>query len=111
MPTDLSLIERYGSFGLLAVLFLGFAFYVVPFAIKNIREICDRFTSALEADRKSREESDRAVRSAIHEQAVAMGAQTEAIRALVDRVEGLEDHVAGCPSNKPLPPRKNHPER
>lgn len=93
-PTDLSLIERYGSFGLLCLLVLGFAFYVVPLAIRKLTDVVDKFDLALTAERKAREEQN------AHFVGVLTTIQSEIAR-LSERVEDCTT----CANFQPAPTR------
>ena len=80
---DLSIVERYGSFGLLVCLVLAFAFYVIPYCVRKFGEIVDKFDKALEAERHDRTaHDDRAIRT--------LSEVTAAVTQLVDRVERVE---------------------
>ena len=97
-PADLSIVERYGSFGLLVCLVLAFAFYVIPYCVRKFGEIVDKFDKALEAERNARTaHDDRANRT--------LSELTAAVTQLVDRVERVEDFTSGCPHSTPTAPQ------
>jgi hypothetical protein len=52
----LTLVERYGSFGLICCMVLGFTFYVIPKTITAFRDLAALFQEELKAERASREE-------------------------------------------------------
>lgn len=99
---DLSIVERYGSFGLLVCLVLAFAFYVIPYCVRKFGEIVDKFDKALEAERNARTaHDDRANRT--------LSELTAAVTQLVDRVERVEDFTSGCPHSTPTAPPQSLP--
>ena len=58
IPTEvISVVERYGSFGLIVVMFFGFIFYVIPKTIKAFEDQRVAFTDELKAERTARSEA------------------------------------------------------
>jgi hypothetical protein len=85
--TALSLVERYGSFGLLVVLFVGFTFYVIPKTIAAFREQSALFQTELKAERTSREEQHEKCEATHKQTTQVLGGMAAQIQRLADRTE------------------------
>lgn len=96
-PESLSLIERYGSFGLVCVLFLGLVFYVGPKLLQFLEQQRTAFTDELKEERKARQDAHNRCEAGYAKHAEAMAQVTQALSKVTDRLERVEDRLEESP--------------
>lgn len=90
----LSLVERYGSFGLLVVLILGFAFWVIPAALARFKEITTTYSADLKAERESREAQHKECEATHRKTAEILSDLTAQIERMANRTDEHRPHEA-----------------